>query len=768
MAVTYRDTHLEDTDKFPNLGDQRPYAWIRPFGIKQKMTAFYLKDGKIFQNFFRIIIRKNGVVIKNNIFRAVTGVPKAWEYKVLDTDNFYLRLDQLLLDLRRNYNETSSGSNKNFFGETLDLVLWAGIIAANQDWIWFAVENKYNFDADNYRIEITGNATTGDSGADGIGEDLTAIVYNPPVLEVFPFKARLSEDLYHTATVNPCDSIRFKVVAEDGDPPYSVSGLEISAISEEVLGDNLSQFAFNMPRQGANRTVNVSDSNNQTIALQMPLINKAQIVGVDIEYSEQYGATATIKATQDNVGLALNLRYGLAENDYYNSNIFPYLQPGNHTAYLTDNFGCVKQLSFTVEEAVELRGEPFFDVPIANPLRFINEDLESEFSTFDNRLMPNMQLTNVENLFFKQPFLVGHIAKTQIRSSYRDIEVNVIDDCTGDIVSTIIPELKRQNIGLKFSGGASLFLSENGEQTYIIFNVPIQFDPETLQPVGEYPVNGRIPFPAKIGDKLTIEPDIFSVYGRTTAKISDIIFFSGQMNHGIYPNQPLTNSYALVIEGALFSDAGFTAGSIVTCQYDAEKYDIYEFEISEIKGQYLAEISASDSADGYNTVNWKSEVFAFDDFENVVVIDYFGTTNQKNIDYSTGISFRIVLPANFLRYRSGGESDNLQDDRGNGYILKDIYKRLIELETSHIPMWLAEKLIIAVGHDEVYINGLPFTKLEEVELEDKIDENNPFYVAKCSFQQRQEITITQRNSLGSGSRFVLSAGDETILSVNPV
>jgi len=478
----------------------------------------------------------------------------------------------------------------------------------------------------------------------------------------------------------------------------------------------------------------------------IPFVKKYFIESVTIIPSLS-GATVIInKVDNEVVGIeSPSFAYSLNGIDYFVSPVFTGLLPGNYTAYLLDAFGGISTSDFEIIKLTEQKPEPYFSIPRANPLRFVpsNNDI---YQTPDNTLFNEFIIPNCEKRFFRQPFQLTNVIKTQFRSNYENNLVNV-KDCNGILIDTIIPTLKIQNVGL--TDKRDCFLKEGGEgKTNVFFIQGNIYDPVTNEIISEYFDNtGRLPAFAMQGMYIEI----------ASANLNGSFIVSGI----VYDND--LSAWVCVI------DVDYPFGSIsgiAFSKYNLELFNIYEFSLTAPGiGQYYIELLATDTNPGYGSQLWFSEPVYFDNHENCVNISYSANENQSDIDYRTLISFDLCIPARFARYGTVGEDETFEDDNGNTIVQKAVYIRTIQLETGMIPMWIAEKIIIASGHPNLKINGVKYVRNEKPTANAKLDNNNPFYIVTGIFNEIDGTIIEDTTGIFSGQRYVLGVTENEIIGL---
>ena len=539
--------------------------------------------------------------------------------------------------------------------------------------------------------------------------------------------------------VNVCERAEFEVSEISGVGPFNITGLATqSGVTLPVIVD--------VPRYSiGSRNITIIDSESTEVVLAIPTVKQYNITGVSI-INSLTGATVIINKSETVGQVDLSLQYSLDGITYGSSPSFNGILEGDYIASMADSLGCIKTFAFSVQDYSDVRPASYFNIEDANPLRFVPQpSTPFEFKTFENTLFNELPVSNIQKRYFRQPFNLGDVVKTQIKTNYRDLELNIID-CDGSVVETLVPELKIQNVGLKDKRDCVIKPGLPGKVNLAFVTGNI-YDPITGDVISTYFIgNGRLPSFAQVG--MTIELNTTSVTG---VYLAEAIIFDTSIN-----------SWVIQIDGIFISaqESG-TALSV----YDIEQFDIYEVNFTLPAGQYHAEIDATDVDPNYPAIIWKSETFFFDTQEDCITIDYRSNEGMMGIDYRTLINYRLVVPGRFYKLKPAGDDESFTDDNGNKQIQKSIYIRQLELETSFLPWYLAEKVVLAVCHKDLKINGIEVVMVAKPEMDSRADQSNPFYIMKGQFEQNKQLLVTDSNGIVSGQRYVLAVGENTILEV---
>lgn len=555
-----------------------------------------------------------------------------------------------------------------------------------------------------------------------------------------PPQYNITSHSFSEADTDKNNKVKVTVTTENGTAPelFYVPGESILGVSSP----------FDINRQSINQALRdgygIDSLSEQTPNYNIPSVLKYSITaGVLVSVS---GATITIQKVSEGSGVEAGpFQYSLDGVNYDSSPVFYGILAGSYTAYMTDGYGGLYTYDFEVPELLAQKPEPYFNIERANPLRFVNT-ASATYRNFDNTLFNEQNIPNVDKRFFRQPFQLTDIPKTQIKTNYETLSVNIYD-CAGEVVDTITPDLKIENLNQKDK--RDCYIKTGGEgYTNIFFFQGNTYDPITGDVNGEYfEGTGRLPYFCQVGMLIEL----------TSTNLNGLFEVTGI----VYDND--VKAWACVIE----SDYPFAAETGVALSiYNEETYNIFEFTITApAAGQYYAIITAIDDYTGYTTQVWKSEPFYFNDFDDTINIRYYADENQSKIDYRTGIYFDMCVPGRLTVGEPTGEDEMFEDDNGNQLLQKSVYVRGYEFESSMIPAWLAEKIVIATGHPTLEINGVKMVRLEKPDITYYKDENNPFCTVKITLQEIDSTGVSELIGIVSSPQYVLGVGGTEVLAI---
>ena len=127
-------------------------------------------------------------------------------------------------------------------------------------------------------------------------------------------------------------------------------------------------------------------------------------------------------------------------------------------------------------------------------------------------------------------------------------------------------------------------------------------------------------------------------------------------------------------------------------------------------------ITATDA--GLDTQVWRSEpIMTAASWPNHVTIRYTNFDIAFELDYAndTSIEHLIRAPGRLYSFKPEGEID-VYSNQGFLTKIREVVQRVQVLELEPIPRWLAEKVNIALAHDQVWVNGEEFVKKSQPQI----------------------------------------------------
>lgn len=152
-----------------------------------------------------------------------------------------------------------------------------------------------------------------------------------------------------------------------------------------------------------------------------------------------------------------------------------------------------------------------------------------------------------------------------------------------------------------------------------------------------------------------------------------------------------------------------TSGNLVGFEkIDNTTYQVYEYEynISALDGRYYLEITGSDS--GGQSFTAQSEPFqVYTAVCNAPLFEYYNYEAAFGVDYRTGITFNMRVPAYFDAVADETEIETYQDSGGAmGVVEANVTDQRVLKATEQLPQWVIQKVNRALAHDYCTINGV--------------------------------------------------------------
>lgn len=442
--------------------------------------------------------------------------------------------------------------------------------------------------------------------------------------------------------------------------------------------------------------VEVEDSNGLR-ALQsvtMPAYLNINNFTLDVVNSPSGGTLNVSNVNSD----GLDLQYSLDNTTWQTSPVFSGLEVGTFMFWVKDQLGDVKNKNFSVTEFGIYT--PYCPGPSkSNSFRFANRitfgDSEN-YKNDENTLSCEVDVLKPYKEF--QQFQSADIITTQFKSNY---ETNVAKVIKTDLFEVDVPVVKMtNNIGIKDKRDAFKYNLGSGK-TGLYFQSGNIYDYTTGLVSDSFVLNGALPEWAVIGNYFAVGSAWFLIeeilFDET--KNADVIVFA--------------NTYTGV-------DVNVIAASI----YNRFNYEVYEFTIDMV--DYIDQqfrVRLVNSNVNFPTITHLSEViWCKVKHENVLEIKYRNTTNT-DIFYSTGIEHKIRIPYLKISGKSDEQSEVHKTDTDAILLNADIYE-VEEFQFKPVTKEIWRKMVIALSHEKVFINGVGYVKNGSFNSEGPLDKSN--------------------------------------------
>jgi hypothetical protein len=493
-------------------------------------------------------------------------------------------------------------------------------------------------------------------------------------------------DLIFTQASNACSHARLNVTTNH------LTDKIISPLS--LTGNTFNPLLFDWLR-GQTFDLILEDVNGTRItqSVTTPSLLNASNFTLQIINSPN-GATVTAIGVNTD---GLVLQYSLDNSTWQNSNVFNGLAVGDFSLYVKDQLGCSFNKPFSVDEfGIQTS---YFYISKANSFRFANRITFGDSENYKND--ENTLSCEVDvQLAYKelQQFQSADIITTQFKSNYGTNVATIIKE---DLSEINVPVVKMtNNIGIKDRRDARKYNLGNGK-TGVYFLSGNMYNYDTSAINGTYSLNGLLPEWAQIGNYIIIANAWFLieeiVYDET--KNAEVAVF--------------TNNYT-------GSEVNVVVGSI----YNRFNYEVYEFFIDMV--DYINEkfrVKLVNSNVNFKTITHLSElIWCKVKHENVLEIRYRNTTNT-DIFYSTGIEHKIRIPYLFVKGKSDESSEVHKTDTDAILLSADMYE-VDDFQFEPVTKEIWRKLMIALSHEKVAINGVGYIKNGSFNTEGPLERSN--------------------------------------------
>jgi len=393
----------------------------------------------------------------------------------------------------------------------------------------------------------------------------------------------------------------------------------------------------------------------------------------------------------------LIFQYAVVEGQFSTSSIFTGIVPGVHTAYIKDQFGCIKSKQFTVKEFSDDTvnfAKQYSDVPLINDFRFVNRSRGNNVNAnqfeFLSSEMPDSTMVNG----FGHPVGEDEIHTIQFRSTAEENTVQLIT-CEGNSYD-IIPQKKGDFMNRTRTLSGAVTYNTTIGRNLVSFSFGDEYD-KNDQVIGTHQYNGTLPFSYEKGTILFIER-----FGQTV--ITEITTIGGIQ-------------YAVLNISVNQANPELKIKDVIKLY----NYNVFEFEINTI--DYFTDAFYLSIKMGPDT--WISEMIKVvpniekSRYHKVI---YGSNKNYENNDvhYQFGIKhLRWVPYQNYLDPMPTAEIEILaSDDRidKKDYRAKRIYRMVTEPMPKMIADGLAESLNVSTI---INVDGKEYVNEEGAEIEIK-------------------------------------------------
>jgi hypothetical protein len=413
------------------------------------------------------------------------------------------------------------------------------------------------------------------------------------------------------------------------------------------------------------------------------------------------------------------------------------LAVGLHTAYGRDSAGNKAEFTFNIDAAkvtgctnpkatnynpdatdddgtcefAPPEAKAIISVSILSSLRFVYESQLDELPNLDNRLYAcGEDWPAIYRPPYFQKVCPTDKTITQFRSNYEQHVAEIIDYATGQVVQTMVVELKQKNIGIRRP-----------------------FDAWLTQNVGS-PTTARLFFN---GGKLPLD---FVVCDTVAVKNANPVSLNNEYTISSIAFDPVDSIPYLIINLPYPTGTPTALRINVTAEaiYDTQPYNVYEFTPvwdDLAYGGYFVRIRATAPVAGFLNSVFNSEPIALmPHFPSTNLITWRNYDDVAGLAFGTGLVCGLRVESDIWQRMPGGTSSTFRNPANQLIKLRSTMQRKVQFNTYHLPPWLHEKLGFVFGLDRVEINGIEYQTEESYA--------NPSYVNRYALSN-SSITIEQ-------------------------
>lgn len=630
--------------------------------------------------------------------------------------SYYINQDFVWKNIRAGFGQVTKGNPTPVIGERSAINFMQ---AFNFDWNYTTTTGTH------YNVSRVANVVTIQSNfANQMFSDFYCIDDTIPPLITGSVSANIINNasslfeiesiVFSEASTNPCQNVKATIttteLATKINQPINVPVNTNNPIVLDVLRNSFFDF-------------DVENSNAQVIQMSYltPPLLDVLLFETTINNSP-FGATVIVNNTVNDgflTDLHLNFEYSLDNLTWQTSNEFNGLAARDYTLYIEDNLGCSTSKDFNINESGIQ--SPYFYISKSNSIRFANRITWGDSENYKNDENTLSCEVDVELAYKEtQQFQSADIITTQFKSNYLNKVASVIK-ADGAVINIPIVQ-KTNNIGVKDKRDARKYDLGSGK-TGIYFVSGNVYDYNTNAVNDIYSLNGLLP-------EWAVSGNYFSI-GTTFYLIEDIIF------------DELKNADVIVFTNAY---SGPEVNIIVGSIYNRFNYEVYEFTIDMV--DYIDQkfrVKLENSDPNFTTITHLSEeLWCTVKHENVLEIRYRNATNT-DIMYSTGIEHKIRIPYLKVSGKADENSETHKTDTDTILLNADLYEA-DDFQFEPVTKEIWRKIMIALSHEKVYLNGVGYVKNGSFNTEGPLDRSN-LYVLTASMIKTGNVY----NSQTSGS-----------------
>lgn len=527
-------------------------------------------------------------------------------------------------------------------------------------------------------------------------------------------------DISFSEATNPCKFVKVEVTTNQIADFF---GYIINGVTVYNSSNTENPFSFEIVRETPFK-IKCSHGGETILTDIVTPINRLGTFDVSTSMSP----TGVISASAINVSTNIAVEFSIDGINWRQQRTFSNLTSGSYTMIMRDSYGCTNSKSFIINNSGIT--SPYFLISDTNSIQFVNRIAFGDCSNYKNDKNTLSCEMDVDLPYKEiQQFQACDVITTQFKSNYSQISALVIDELGNETELNI--EQKTNNIGLTDMRDAFICNLGNGKSG-IYFTTGNLYDYTTgIDSGNDYVLNGGLPRWAVYGNNIRIGQNWFGITGIT---------FDDSRN------------VEMLVVDNIFTGADTVVS--VASLYNLFNYEVYEFSIDfadYIDKKLRIKILNNDT--NFDNLEHLSELIHVKTRqENTVEIRY---KNKHNTDifYHTGIEHKIRILLNKKNAGIEEESDTYKTDTSAILLNSEIYK-VDEFIFEPMTRPLMYKVVKALSHSDVFINGIKYVKSGSIEVEGQLEESN-LYIVRAKMINAGNIYNSQigesSNVFGSGN-----------------
>lgn len=392
-----------------------------------------------------------------------------------------------------------------------------------------------------------------------------------------------------------------------------------------------------------------------------------------------------------------NYKYSIDGVTYQTSNIFTGLSVGNHTFYVADNLGCIK--SFNITNNGTANGNtvlPYVHIPEANSIRIVEQVTHGNCGNYKNvyNTLSCQENTPIKNGYLQLFQSCDTNIRTQLQSSYDNIEAYAID--SDGVETELTAEKIINNIRLEDKRDCSYY-TFNG-QLAVLFTTGNTYNYGTTTVIGTYTLNGLLPEFGEVGTWVE------TPYGNlmiVAIRLAD----DGQRSLLLNANINIT---------------GVNNSNIQTI-YNRESYNVWELptDMSDFLNKrfhIIMRFYQTTPDVNFPDKFWLSEkIHVKERHERTKEVKWSNTKNT-DIYFFSGIEMINRLQFAEIETLVVDGSTEIEKTDSTVEAIDAMNYFGAELEVLNLSTGMARKIILALRHNNLIIENIPYKLMQEPEL----------------------------------------------------